>query len=239
MTNPKDDLGKGFVRQVTRENFDTLRHLLRAPGAPTGAVAVGGIAMKVEAPEVTAARALFKGHGVKVPNWFSPAVGTASGSGPIPTQGPMGAPAPQSAHAPVALPSQPVWSKTLSKTDAQRQSGNKTGDLRLIKADQPIDQKTFFRFAVFGKLAWTTEPRGHEEATGTFDVTILGTHHGVLPLTLSHRPLGHADQENYTTGLRWGSLAGLLRSQIDVTKKQLRLYSLPNTAPADFAIEIV
>lgn len=239
MTDDNENAGKGFARRVTSGNLDTLRQLLRAP-TTTGKGAAGTPATpapsKPEPPEVSAARAMFAGKSIKVPNWFSSAGSGAPGA--VKQRVATSVVASPQGTAPPKLPSKPVWTKTLSKTDAQRQTGHPTGDLRLMKAGHKIDQTTFFRYAVFGNLPWSTQPDGHEEALGTFDVTILGTHHGVHTLTLSHRPEGHADQQNYTTGLRWGSLAGLLRNQIDVTKKELRLYSLPAGGSADFAIEI-
>lgn len=135
-------------------------------------------------------------------------------------------------------PSDPVWTKTLSMTDAQRQDGNPTGDLRLVQAGYDIDQKTYFREVVFGALAWTPDANGHEQATATFDVRILGMDLGPADLTISYRPEGHADQGNYTTGLRWGDLLGTLRTRLDVTGRELRLYRNRAGGGATFAIEI-
>ncbi|MCB9602144.1 MAG: hypothetical protein H6722_10090 [Sandaracinus sp.] len=108
-----------------------------------------------------------------------------------------------------------------------------------MKAGYPIDQTKFFRYQVFGNLIWSTQSDGHEEASGNFQVAILGHQYGIHSLTLSHRPDGHAGQQNYTTGLRWGSFTAVLRTQVDVTKRELRLYSLPPGGRSDFALEIV
>ena len=52
-----------------------------------------------------------------------------------------------------------MWRKVLSRTDAQRQRGNQTGDLRLTQArfeyrGKAIDQTKYFRYEVFGSGKW-------------------------------------------------------------------------------------
>lgn len=123
-----------------------------------------------------------------------------------------------------------IWSKTLSLTDAQRQRGNPTGDLRLVQAekDNPrhIDQTTHFRNNVFGELKWSAE-NNSETAEADFDVTICGQTYGVRTLTLSHKPSGEANQGNYTTNIRWGSLQALghILQDIDVSGRMFHLYA--------------
>lgn len=123
-----------------------------------------------------------------------------------------------------------VWSKKLSLTDAQRQHGNPTGDLRLVQAQnyntRPIEQTTYFRDEVFGSLIWHAEKDEPfvEVAEVDFDITLMGTHYGNHILTVSHKPTGEAKQGNYTTNIRWGSFASILHS-IDISDRILRLYA--------------
>ena len=133
-----------------------------------------------------------------------------------------------------------IWSKILSPTDAQRQDGHITGDLRLTKAGYDIDQLTYFRRQIFQNLTWTPDAQGHEQAVAPFHVVILGADLGVIDMTLSYRPLGHSDQRNYTTGLRWGDLRDRLQTRVDVTGKEVRIYATANgTGAVPFRLEIV
>lgn len=162
-----------------------------------------------------------------------------------------------------------LWRKKLSRTDAQRQDGHHTGDLRLVQAAKPphacrcaddcpcksdqcdgpptsaehnseaIDQTTHFRNDVFGHLPWTvakTTPYS-EVAETDFDVTILGVHVGNRRLELSHKPDGEAGQNNYTTNIRWGSLASVLQT-LDVHHRMFHLYGPPTGAATPFFIVI-
>lgn len=139
------------------------------------------------------------------------------------------------------MPNTLIWNKKLSATDAQRQDGHPTGDLRLTKAGRDINQCTYFRHDIFGHLHWASDQHGHEQATESFRVILLGEDHGVFDLTLSHRPDGHAEQNNYTTGLRWGeTLRDLLHNQVDVTEKEVRISRVPEgEGNARFLLEVV
>lgn len=123
-----------------------------------------------------------------------------------------------------------VWSKRLSATDAQRQQGHHTGDLRLVQAkkdnDQEIEQTTYFRDDVFGRLIWNVVKAAplSEVAEVDFDITILGRPYGNHILAVSHKPSGEADQGNYTTNIRWGSFAPTLQD-VDISDRMLRLYA--------------
>jgi len=162
-----------------------------------------------------------------------------------------------------------LWRKKLSRTDAQRQDGHHTGDLRLVQAAKPpnackcapdcpcrinlcsgpptpddynssaIDQTTHFRHSVFSHLAWrVVKTTPHSEVAETdFDVTILGTHYGNRRLELSHKPDGEADQDNYTTNIRWGTLAAVIQ-QVDIHHRMFYLYSPPAGASVPFFIVI-
>lgn len=137
-----------------------------------------------------------------------------------------------------------IWQKTLSKTDAQHQEGHPTGDLRLVQAkkdnnDEEIDQTSHFRQNVFGSQSWVVTKQSplSEEAEVDFDVTIRGTHLGNRLLTVSHKPSGEAGQGNYTTNIRWGSLAETLRAD-DLTACVFKLYAPAEGTTTPFFIEI-
>jgi hypothetical protein len=122
-----------------------------------------------------------------------------------------------------------LWSKKLSDTDAQRQDGHVTGDLRLVQArpynSHKIEQTTYFREVVFGSLAWqiVKDDPFEETADADFSVNILGTVYN-RTLTIGHKPSGEADQGNYTTSIRWGSLASVLQ-RVDISGHMLRIYA--------------
>ena len=137
-----------------------------------------------------------------------------------------------------------LWRKRLTATDAQRQKGHATGDLRLVQAGYPdrktrIDQTTYFRRQVFVGLAWQEEKADPhvEVASIKLDVTIQDKHFGVLDLTLSHKPTGEAGQRNYTTNIRWGSLASELQ-KTNVTGLTVTLYAPPAGSNSPWFIEI-
>lgn len=136
-----------------------------------------------------------------------------------------------------------VWKKKLSRTDAQRQKGNQTGDLRLTQANfkqrgRVIDQTKYFRYEVFAEGDWNEPnkpPQGikgaytyREVATILFRVNIEGERRTRLCyLDVSHKKSGEAGQGNYTTGIRWGAvLTHVLRERIDVSGMFLELYKL-------------
>jgi hypothetical protein len=134
------------------------------------------------------------------------------------------------------------WEKVLSKTDAQRQEGNPTGDIRLTQAKwkvngRPIDQTTYFRNGVFREADWHRKNADVEEAPVEFNVNILGTDYGQHTLVVSQKPSGEASQGNYTTGIQWRDLMPVIR-RIDLTGRTLRLYDPPARSIA-FVLEIV
>jgi hypothetical protein len=138
-----------------------------------------------------------------------------------------------------------IWSKQLSPTDAQRQDGHRTGDLRLVQAEAwnpaRIDQTTHFRQNVFGQFPWAVVRQAplSETTEVDFDVTICGTHYGVRTLTLSHKPSGEAGEGNYTTNIRWGSqqALGQILQTVDVSNHMFRLYA-PDPGAATFFIVV-
>ena len=131
-----------------------------------------------------------------------------------------------------------VWKKRLSRTDAQRQKGNQTGDIRLTQAKfqhrgKVIDHTKYFREHVFGDGDWRevtfSGKIDREVATFVFNVTIGGEKKGTFLMDISHKPSGEASQRNYTTGLRWGPVfMSYLMNQADVSGMVLNMFKLEN-----------
>ena len=103
-----------------------------------------------------------------------------------------------------------MWQKKLSKTDAQRQLGNPTGDLRLTRAKflvdgNHIDQTQYFRHIVFKNENWRAKEgkQVKEISIVLFKVFIDDEFVGEDNLEIQHKPSGEANQSNYTTGIRW------------------------------------
>ena len=123
------------------------------------------------------------------------------------------------------------WSKVMTRSDAQQPpnaSSAVTGNLRLTQAGNPIDQKTYFRRAMFGSARWRAHAtsRGvREEAQVPFEVTIAETRHGMIDLRVDHADYRVAGQNNAPTWLHWGSLMPILR-QADFTGRRVRLSRL-------------
>lgn len=191
-----------------------------------------------ENEEIKRAAALFSGEPIRVPRMSRAAIGPPTGGA-----GPRTPPAtPKRA---VSIPTGTiVWRKTLSATDAQRQPGNPTGDLRLTQArfrigGRYIDHASYFRESVFGDLQWTIENQTPlvEVAHVPFQITVLGVSLGVHTLKVSHKPTGEAHQRNYTTGIRWGTLATRIR-EANVEGRTLTLSAPPAGAENRFQIDI-
>ena len=126
-----------------------------------------------------------------------------------------------------------LWEKKLTKTDAQRQTGNPTGDLRLTRArfkvnNTEIDQTKYFRYSVFGDQNWVMKKRGRIEkeiCQVLFRILIEGEEIGQSELEIQHKPSGEANQSNYTTGIRWGPwLSHILINETDCTGLTLSLW---------------
>ena len=135
-----------------------------------------------------------------------------------------------------------LWTKKLTKTDAQRQDGHHTGDLRLVQAkkynSRAIEHTTYFREVVFGGLKWRAVKHDpyEEIAEVDFEVTLVDKQYNRV-LTIGHKPSGEADQGNYTTSIRWGSLSNVLQ-RVDITDRMLRLFGPPPGASAPFFIDV-
>src|SRR5690606_7047326 len=96
------------------------------------------------------------------------------------------------------------WTKRLSPSDAQQVGSgtNPTGKLRLAKADNPIDHKTWFRETFFEDENWTTQMRNgrpYEVASVDFDISIGGSSIGTRTLIVDHAPHRVASQNNVPT----------------------------------------
>lgn len=139
-----------------------------------------------------------------------------------------------------------VWKKVLSRTDAL-QSGeraNPVGGVRLTQAGfeapegRRIDQTKYFR-ELFSDYVWQREIRGHrdqEHAIVPIRLVIDDNDHGVLGFEISHKPSGEAGQGNYTTILRWGKAAAVVKGS-NIAGKTLSLFET-NSDAAAFTIEI-
>lgn len=122
------------------------------------------------------------------------------------------------------------WTKELPASDGQRPphaGTNPTGNVRLVKAGNPIDWRTYFREEMFGSADWVSETPGSakEVATVEFRVTVDGRDEGAHSLLVSHDPNREAGQANHMTVLHWGELIPLLASR-DFTGYRLVLEEL-------------
>lgn len=137
-----------------------------------------------------------------------------------------------------------VWKKPkLPKSDLQfpGTNGNATGVLRLTQAKfvvggSIIDQTTYFRNVVFGKLNWKTTTTGKE--TSSFDVALVisGVLVGAFTLPLSHNSAWESGQGNYTTAIHWDSAVTYIR-HLALVDRTLSLYA-PSGKTAPYVIEI-
>jgi hypothetical protein len=101
----------------------------------------------------------------------------------------------------------------MSSTDAQHPpsgNSNPTGHLKLGKARNNIDHKTFFRYELFRDANWTGQNRSRgllEEAIIPFKVTIEGKDLGLVNIKVDHADFRIAQQDNTPTWLHWGRLS--------------------------------
>jgi hypothetical protein len=129
-----------------------------------------------------------------------------------------------------------TWSKTLSRADAQQPEDpaktNPTGVLRLAKAGNPIDWRTWFRQELFGPANWVASEDSRrnpiETARVPFAVVIGGTSHGVVDLRVDHAPHREADQDNVLTILHWGGTLGPILRSTPVHGRVVTLSRLSN-----------
>lgn len=109
------------------------------------------------------------------------------------------------------------WTKRLTRSDCgqPREGSNTTGALRFTKAGHPIDQANWFRRVLFEGGDWVDDPSrpGRERCDIRFDVDIYGNKLGTHVLGLKFDAQREAGQNNFTTDLKWGSMAPAIRSQ--------------------------
>jgi hypothetical protein len=117
-----------------------------------------------------------------------------------------------------------VWQKVLTLTDAQKQKGNPTGNLRLTQAKFKvdgirIDQTKYFRYHIWKDEDWLSDPKSEREFCEIkFDVYINKELRGTTLIEISHNPSWESSQSNFTTGLRWGPWLGhIMMNEIDCT----------------------
>jgi HKD family nuclease len=106
-----------------------------------------------------------------------------------------------------------------------------TGMLRLVQAEYrvggiPIKQATYFREVVFGNLPWLPITDKTDIAIAKFDIVIRGQNHGQHSLKIRYKPDGAANQDNYTTGISWGTDLGRVIKDAQLVGRTVRLYSL-------------
>lgn len=142
-----------------------------------------------------------------------------------------------------------LWRKMLPRSDAlQVDAGTAhVGGVRLTQArfENPpghrIDQTTYFR-QLFADYVWERETGRHrgtdqEHTFVPMRMVIRGMDYGAHYFEISHKPSGEAEQDNYTTILRWGRVFNRIIQDAKVTGAVLSLYEVtePN---ADFLIDI-
>jgi HKD family nuclease len=139
-----------------------------------------------------------------------------------------------------------IWeSKPLTERDLNIPSGagtHATGSMGLKKgALGKIDQRHYFRDAVFADLAWTPDPapKKWERAQAKFELVIKNLNYGVFDLKLSHftdRQSRSYQQNNFMTHLHWGDAKKHIAKR-DLLGRVLYLYR-KDTVPPEFTIEI-
>ena len=164
----------------------------------------------------------------------SPTPGTAYSLDPAAQSEPLGSDVPPS------LVTTEVWTKRLSRSDAQRKfAGNQRGSITLTKSVHAIDAKVYFRRTLFINESWVRESTATgeplETALVSFDTWFLGRHLGTLDLEVSFAPNREAAQANYTSLLHLGPLADFI-ARTDVTGKWLELLRLSD---GTFSLRIV
>ncbi|MFP5309594.1 MAG: hypothetical protein ACLGIR_08450 [Actinomycetes bacterium] len=134
------------------------------------------------------------------------------------------------------------WSKQLSASDARQPSNprtNPTGALRLGTAGHDIDRNTWFRSELFGGAVWqsTRDSRNNpiEQATVDFEVTVMGTSHGTIPMVVDHGLHRIAGQNNVPTILHWGPQMSAI---LDATNYTGKVVTLELTSAGTYRLSI-
>jgi HKD family nuclease len=128
-----------------------------------------------------------------------------------------------------------VWvSKGLTERDLNIPSGantNPTGSMLLKKGKiEGIDQRSYFREAVFGSIRWENDPNPSsthlQRAEAEFEVVIKGLNYGVRTLKLTHNTRTDTrsyEQLNAMTQVHWGTAREII-AHGDLLGRELRLY---------------
>lgn len=248
--------GEGWVEEVTKENLDQFKPILReasesdasaGPGAG-GQGQTGDAGADASEPNGTSLpEGLFDGERFPVTVGRNRPTRTSrptrqsdrqqqEDEAPAPAGGPTGATA---GRGPL------LWRKpSLSATDAQRQTGHPTGSMRLTQAEwrvggSVIDQTSYFRNDVFGNLDWEVGSRDpyREDAEAQFELTVRGSTLGQHELLITDKPSGEAGQGNYTTALHWRGLVERIR-RLNVEGEPFELYGPPPGQDEPFFIVI-
>ena|GEM_PF-4767995 len=140
------------------------------------------------------------------------------------------------------------WSKKLTDRDCQVVSSvtHPTGGLSLTQAKwvdkgKLIDPVTYFRFDLFAGFLWgldvSQRGRTAEVAKVKFCVKVSGKERGKYTLTLRYNPKWESKERNYTTGLAWGDLMGLVKGP-SLVGKAVSIYDPPSGQSEPFFLEI-
>lgn len=130
-----------------------------------------------------------------------------------------------------------VWQKVLSASEALQISNERTnpvGGIRLTQArfedaHGRIDQTRYFR-NLFADYHWERELGRNRNSTQEvarvpMRVIIRGVDYGNQLFEISHKPDGEADQNNYTTIIRWGRFFMELIPSLHLEGATLSLYA--------------
>lgn len=124
------------------------------------------------------------------------------------------------------------------------QKANKTGDIGLGKgAFLEIDQVTYFRADVFGRLQWTrakTRKSFLERARADFELVVKNINCGTHSLEVTHDANPASNQalnDNHVTRLKWGAATSFIAREA-LLNRTLYLYRRIGSAPPSFLIEI-
>ncbi|HLD05284.1 MAG TPA: phospholipase D family protein [Candidatus Nanoarchaeia archaeon] len=142
-----------------------------------------------------------------------------------------------------------LWKKPkLKKSDVMREGSKKThvtGELRFTQAgfkvnNKVINQTTYFRYDVFGDKLWTVVKKKPivDATTVSFRIRLIREDLGEHDLEVQNKPSGEAGQGNFTTSLRWGDLAAIIKKK-NLVGKDFYLYAPQQGDDEPFFIEIV
>ncbi|MDP1720228.1 MAG: phospholipase D family protein [Candidatus Nanopelagicaceae bacterium] len=130
-------------------------------------------------------------------------------------------------------PAVEIWTKKLQSSDAQhppKPSSKITGNLRLAKAGNAIDHKTYFRDVFFFNENWIgADPKdpSYEKCLVEMKVKVHEKIIGTFPFRIDHKADRIAGQNNVPTVLKWGPFGTFMRAN-DFRGNVLKLTSFAN-----------